>query len=145
MVYQDDFYQSLRGKMKDWLASEEGKDYKWAEYVMFAPDLFHLLVKLSLDKDVPTPEKVKLGGAIAYFVSPVDFIPEALLGPIGYADDIAVAAWVLNSIVNDTDPEIINRHWAGDGEVLDLIQKILKAADSMIGSGLWAKIKGKFQ
>ncbi len=143
MVYQEDFYQNLRNKMKDWLGTEEGKDYKWAEYIMFAPDLFHLLIKMSFDKEVPTAEKAKLAAAIAYFVSPVDLIPEALLGPIGFADDIAVAAWVLNSIVNDTDPEIVRKHWAGDGEVLEIIRKIIKAADAMVGSGLWAKIKSK--
>lgn len=143
MAYQEDFYQNLRNKMKDWLNTQEGKDYKWAEYIMFAPDLFHLLIKMSFDKEVPTAEKAKLAAAIAYFVSPVDLIPEALLGPIGFADDIAVAAWVLNSIVNDSNPEIVRKHWAGEGEVLEIIQKIIKSADTMVGSGLWAKIKAK--
>lgn len=143
MAYQEDFYQNLRNKMKDWLNTQEGKDYKWAEYIMFAPDLFHLLIKMSFDKEVPTAEKAKLAAAIAYFVSPIDLIPEALLGPIGFADDIAVAAWVLNSIVNDSDPEIVRKHWAGEGEVLEIIQKIIKTADAMVGSGLWAKIKAK--
>jgi uncharacterized membrane protein YkvA (DUF1232 family) len=29
-------------------------------------------------------------GAIVYFLSPIDLLPEAFLGPIGYLDDILV-------------------------------------------------------
>jgi len=52
-----------------------------------------------------------------------------------------LAAYVLNQIVNKTDPDVINRHWAGEGDVLDLIQRILSKADEMVGSGLWLKLK----
>ena len=140
----DDFYDKLRNKMREWLKSDEGKTNKVAEYLMFAPDLFHLLCKLSIDKDVPAIEKAKLFGAIAYFVSPIDFIPEALTGPLGYADDIALAAYVLNSLINNTDEEIVKKYWVGDSDVLNLIQQILAIADAMLGSGLWEKIKNAF-
>jgi uncharacterized membrane protein YkvA (DUF1232 family) len=106
---------------------------------MFAPDLFHLLCKLVLDEQVLVADKARLAGAIVYFISPLDFIPEGLFGPLGYTDDIAVAAYVLNSIINHTDPEIVKKHWAGEGEVLDVIQRILVSADEMIGGGLWNK------
>ena len=111
---------------------------------MFAPDLFHLLCKLAVDKDVLIADKAKLAGAIVYYLSPVDIIPELLIGPLGFADDIAVAAYVLNQIINHSDPEIVKKHWAGEGEVLEIIQRILVSADQMLGSGLWAKIKQKF-
>ncbi|MBT8350877.1 MAG: DUF1232 domain-containing protein [Deltaproteobacteria bacterium] len=124
-----------------WIHSEEGKDHKWSEYLLAAPDLFHLLCKLSIDKDVPVKEKAMLAGAIAYFVSPIDLVPEAIVGPIGYVDDISLAAYVLNQIVNNTDPEVLKRHWAGDGDLLDLIQHILERADKMVGSGLWNKLR----
>lgn len=142
MAEQDTgYYQELRNKFKSWIQTKEGRDHKWSEYLLAAPDLFHLLCKLSIDKDVPVKEKAKLAGVIAYFVSPIDLIPEAIVGPIGYIDDVSLAAYVLNQIVNNTDPEVIKRHWAGEGDVLELIQRILERADEMIGSGLWAKLK----
>jgi len=82
-----------------------------------------------------------LAGAIAYFVSPVDLLPEALLGPLGFVDDIALAAYVLNSIMNKTDPEIIRKHWAGEDDILEVGRKILKIADEMVGQGLWEKLR----
>jgi uncharacterized membrane protein YkvA (DUF1232 family) len=141
----DDFYVRLREKIRNWLETEEGKSNKFTEYLLFAPDLFHLLCKLSLDKEVPVKEKAKLAGAIAYFVSPADLVPEIITGPLGYVDDIAVAAYVLNSIVNNTNPEIVRNHWAGDGDVLEVIKGILELADEMLGSGLWKKIMKMFE
>jgi hypothetical protein len=29
-----DFYQELRAKFKTWIQSDEGKDHKWAEYIV---------------------------------------------------------------------------------------------------------------
>jgi uncharacterized membrane protein YkvA (DUF1232 family) len=42
-------------------------------------------------------------GAIAYIVSPVDFVPEAFLSVLGLADDALVFSWVAASVVNETE------------------------------------------
>lgn len=136
-----DFYRKLRIKIIDWIDTETGKKNKWADYIMLVPDFFYLLVKLSMDKAVSLDDKAKLALAIAYFISPIDLMPEAFLGPIGYLDDLAIAAYVLNNIINNNSPEIIQKHWVGDGDVLLLIKGVLAKADEMIGSGLWGKIK----
>ena len=130
--------------MKVWLESKEGKNHRWAEYLMFAPDLFHLLYKLSLEKDVPVKEKAKLAAAIAYFLSPVDLIPEAVSGPVGYLDDIAIASYVINSVITNSDADVVKRHWAGEKDVLEVIQAILNAADKMVGNKLWRKLRKRF-
>ncbi len=141
-----DFYKRLRIRAREWLSTRNGSTGKWAEYLMFAPDLFHLLCKLAMDDDVPVKERVKLAGAIAYFVSPFDLIPEALVGFIGFADDIALAAYVLNSLVNTCDPEILKRHWAGDEDILELVRRILRLGNkagfsNILGKGAWGKIR----
>jgi len=84
-----------------------------------------------------------LAGVMAYFVLPLDFLPEGLVGPVGYLDDVALAAFALNQIINQTNPEILRQHWAGDGDILDLVQEIVKRADEMIGGGLVNKIREK--
>jgi len=140
-----DFYQKLRTDIKKWLGEKSTTDIRWAEYILLAPDLFHLLTKLMFDPDVPASKKVKLAGIIAYFISPLDFLPEILLGPIGYLDDIALTAYVLNDILNEVDPKIIQRNWAGDRDILPLIKTIIANANNMIGSGLWKKLKRTFK
>ena len=138
---RDDFYQKLRVRVKDW-ASREGKDSTVLKYVLIAPDFFHLLCKLMFDSRVPGREKKKVAAAIAYFISPVDFIPEGLVGPAGYIDDVALAAYVLNSILNSVGPEVLEEHWAGDSDVLSTIQEVVGVADRLVGSGMWKRIKG---
>ena len=86
-----DFYQRLRISIRDWLATEEGSSNKWSEYLLLAPDFFHLLCKLSIDRDVPTKEKAKLAVAIAYFVSPLDLLPVAFHLPPSAAGRLQAA------------------------------------------------------
>lgn len=139
-----DFYQKLRSNIKVWLEQGNGAHTKWADYILLAPDLFHLLTKLAIDPDVPVSKKVKIAGIIAYFISPLDFLPELLLGPVGYLDDIALTAYILNDIINEVDPQIVQRNWAGEKDILALTKTIIANANNMIGSGLWKKIIGTF-
>ena len=141
---QEDFYQGFRKKIQWWAKGESGKTNKYVEILLFGPDLFHLLCKLMVDATVSLGDKAKLGAAIAYFISPLDFLPEVILGPMGYVDDIALAAFVLNGIVNNADPEVVRKHWAGEEDVLNVIKRIIEMADQMVGSGLMKKIRGKF-
>jgi len=136
-----DFYQNLRNQIREWLKTDEGKSNKWSEYLLLAPDILHLICKLSVDKRVSVKDRAKLAALIAYFIAPIDLIPEAIVGPVGYLDDIALSAYVLNGIINNTDAEVVRKHWAGDGDILEIIQEILKVADEMIGAGLWKRLK----
>jgi len=139
-----DFYKKIRKDVKRWVNENLDKNNKWADYVLAAPDLFHLLSKLSLDNEIPTNKKLKLLGGVAYFISPIDLLPEMFLGPLGYLDDIAVAAYILNELINEVDPQIVRKHWAGEQDILVLIKTIIANADEMIGSKLWQKIKKRF-
>ena len=61
-----DFYQSLRKKVDDYLNTEEGRKDKFAEFLLIAPDLFHMLIKLTKDQEVPVWDKACLAAAVAY-------------------------------------------------------------------------------
>lgn len=139
-----DVYQQLRGRIRRWLASKRGARHRWAEYVFLAPDLLHLLCRLAVDGQVPTALRARLAAAVAYFVFAFDAIPEALLGPAGYVDDVALAAWVLHSVVNGTSARIVRRHWAGDEDILVVIERILQVAERMLGRGVWARVRAVF-
>jgi uncharacterized membrane protein YkvA (DUF1232 family) len=141
---QFDYYQRLRLKIRQWASKTNESEQEWFEYILATPDLFHLLCKLAVEPEIPIKKRIHLAGAIAYFMSPIDFLPEEIIGPAGYLDDISVAAYILNKLINDVDPKIIQKHWAGDRDVLLLIKSIIANADEMLGAGLWEKIKQKF-
>lgn len=137
---QYDFYQKLRFKIADYLSKNR---FEYADILLLAPDFFHLLVKLSTDKRVEPAKKIKLALAITYFFSPIDILPEAFLGPLGYLDDIALAAYILNDFINNNESEILYEHWAGQSDVLASIQNVLTMANKFLGEGLWKRIKNR--
>jgi uncharacterized membrane protein YkvA (DUF1232 family) len=138
---REDFYQALRARIADWLERKGGKSFRHAQIVLLAPDLFHLLTRLMLDRRIPVAEKAGLGAALAYFISPIDLLPEAFLGPVGYVDDVALAALALSRLINAGHGAVAKELWAGDGDLLDAIQQILEVADQALGSGLWERLK----
>lgn len=59
--------------------------------------------------------------AVAYIISPVDFMPEAALWFIGVVDDIGVAMWLAGALLVETDRFLaweIERARVVPGEVL---------------------------
>lgn len=131
MPSNDDFYQRLRVRVREW-ASNQGPLGPTGEVILLAPDIFHLVCKLLLDTRVPAAAKAQLGVAAAYFVSPIDLIPEGLVGPIGYLDDVAVAAYALHKVLEDAGPAIVREHWAGDGDVIHVIEHVLEVVKSVV-------------
>src|ERR1700694_618428 len=79
------FYDRLRSRVLETVERRAGRlpeDVIIA--LLLAPDIFILLVRLVFDKEVPRRSRLLIGGAIAYWISPFDLLPEAILGPIGY-------------------------------------------------------------
>ncbi|MGD2178187.1 MAG: YkvA family protein [Anaerolineae bacterium] len=131
------FYRRLRDRVKRWARRREISE-KRMEYLLAAPDLFVLLSRLALDGRVPVGTKAKVAAGIAYFVSPLDMVPD-FLGPPGFLDDVVVAAWILHTVVselNQLDPAILEDHWDGDEDVLQRVTNIVDQAEEVLGRGL---------
>ncbi len=134
------FYIKLREKITSWAESKGFKDSKTFKYIIAAPDFFYLLWKLSMDKDLPAEDRLLVGIALFYFISPFDLFPEGVMGPIGYIDDIAIAAYVIRKIINKAGEKKVKQYWLGEEELLTSIESILVTVDSYIGSGLWRRL-----
>jgi len=145
---QKDFYLQLRDKVREWFEKNADQKPEYANYILLVPDFFYLLVRLTTDNRIPAIDKAKFAGVIAYFFSPIDFLPEALLGPLGYLDDLILTSYVLNLYVNQQEganKQVVKELWPGDQDVLNTIQTVLQKADKWIGSGLLKKIKDAYQ
>ncbi len=137
---ETEFYGKLRRTVKIWAGGEKSRANQYADLILAGPDLFMLLARLSRDDRVSRRDRVKLGGAVAYFINPLDFVPELILGPVGLVDDIALSALVLHQVLETTDPAVVREHWEGDLDILDLIRRILSVADMMVGGPIWRRI-----
>ncbi len=94
------------------------------------PNVVHLLVSLLNDKTISFEAKKNLAMAAAYFVWPLDILPEGLIGPIGYLDDILVAVYVFGLIINGgniQDKAALTSLWKGEPADLEMLrEKVLK-------------------
>lgn len=134
---QKDFYEKLRKKVHDYVEEHPGS--KYTEYLLLAPDFFHLLCKLLADSRVPFKNKIFIAAAITYFISPLDIITDMIAG-IGIVDDIYLATYVLNSLLDSVGEEVLEELWVGDGDVLNLIKSVFEFADEYAGKGILKKV-----
>ncbi len=136
---QEDFYQDLRRKVDRWIKDRKGPG--WIDdLLLFVPDVFYLLMKLFSDRRISAQSKLILGSCIAYFIWPMDIIPD-IIGPLGFIDDLALSCFALNEILNEEDPAIAHEVWPGEGSILDVTKKVVKRGDEWIGSGLVDRIR----
>ena len=134
------FYDRIRRSIQRFLQRRPALG-KTGEYLLLVPDVFILLWRLTTDPRVTGKNKVLLGSGVAYYIIPFDLIPEALFGPIGYLDDLVFGVYILNKVLGDVDASVLREHWPGDSDVLDSIQRVLNAADSLVGSNLINRLK----
>jgi uncharacterized membrane protein YkvA (DUF1232 family) len=135
------FYDRIRGAIRRYVDKKGAALGKTADYLLLVPDVFILLWRLTTDSRVTSKDKVLLGSAVAYYIFPFDILPEALLGPMGFLDDLVLGVYVLNKMLATTDAAILREHWSGSDDVLATIQRVLAAADSLVGSNMAASIK----
>ncbi|MBV9495403.1 MAG: DUF1232 domain-containing protein [Acidobacteria bacterium] len=136
----DRFYDRLRRSISRYLEKRGKTVEKTAEYVLLVPDVFNLLWRLANDSRVSGKNKVLLGSGIAYYVFPLDFMPDIVPG-VGFLDDLVFAVYVLNKMLADTEAEVLREHWAGDEDVLAMIRRVIGAADTLVSKDFLGYVK----
>jgi len=137
---EKEYIEKLRSHISSWLERNPQNDYKWKEYIVAAPDLFELLCKLEEESELSQTQKGNLEIAINYFISPFDIIPEAVIGPLGYVDDVSVAANALKESFPSVDREKVKKLWTGAGDVFELVDRIYNDIPEMIDASIWEHI-----
>jgi uncharacterized membrane protein YkvA (DUF1232 family) len=78
------------------------RHYAWAagrQVIEYALQLYYAL----MDTDTPRWAKAVIGGALVYFVVPVDLIPDFIPG--GYVDDFGALASAMAAVFKSIKPE----------------------------------------
>lgn len=135
------FYDRLRDRILDFVDRRGGKiGDSAAQALLLVPDIFILMVRMALDREVPSSTRTLLASALAYFILPVDLLPEVLVGPTGFLDDLVLGVMVLaQAFSNDLEP-IAAKHWSGKGSVRAAIRDVLSTAHSLVGHDLYDRI-----
>lgn len=133
MIQLDRREQRLYDRLRARVVSFEPRDgSSIRDLLLLVPDLAVLLFRLVRDPRVPAGSKGLALLGIAYLASPLDLVPDLLLGPLGLVDDLVVLGFCLSRLVNYVHPDIVQSHWSGQGDVLETIHRVSEWSEDLI-------------
>lgn len=137
------FYDRLRERIVAAVERKGGRlGTNAVKSLLLVPDIFILLVRLALDSRVPGSARALIGGAIAYFVLPLDLMPEAIVGGVGYLDDLVLAVAVLAHTFGDELEPYVREHWSGPEDIRKVIADVTGAAQGLLGANVYDRVRG---
>lgn len=128
--------EGTKGIRPDEVLSAEGESQVQmrrlvTDAALLIPNILKLVGRLVVDPRVPRRAKITLGMAAAYVMSPVDLIPE-MIPVVGWADDILILTFAIDSLIDRAGSEIVDEHWDGPGDLLSLVREIVGLSRSVI-------------
>lgn len=137
------FYDRLRERIAATVEQRAGSMGKTtSDALLLVPDVFMLLLRLALDKNVPKAQRALVSSALAYFVLPADFLPELIIGPTGYVDDLVLAVIVLaNAFSGELEP-YAEKYWSGSKKLRVVLRDVLDTAGSLVNHKLYDRLRG---
>lgn len=135
------FYDRLRARIAKAVGKGGSLGASTVKILLMVPDIFILLVRLVLDRQVPSQTRALIGGALAYFILPVDLLPEALLGVGGYVDDAVLATAVLSQVFGSDLEPFVRKHWSGSDDIRVVLKDISSAARSLLGESVYERLR----
>lgn len=128
------FYDRVRQRVLAYLDRRSSRlGRRLVETLLLVPDVLLLLVRLVLDPEVPREARAVIGGGLAYFLLPLDVVPEILVGAPGYVEDLLVATTVLACALGDDLERLAARHWSGPHDVRRALGDLGESASRLIG------------
>jgi len=105
--------------------------------LLLAPDVFILVARMTLDRRVPSETRALLGGALAYFLLPIDLVPEAFVGLGGFLDDLVISSAVLQRVFDREVEALAEEHWNGSTRLREVLTSVATNTDDVLsGRGL---------
>ncbi|MDU5105437.1 DUF1232 domain-containing protein [Clostridium sp.] len=105
----------------------------YSDYLFIVPDMAALLYRLLKDKRVSTKTKIIISAAIAYTAFPRDIIPDKIPF-IGKVDEIAVAFFALERIIDDVPIKVVLENWEGKNDIVFVIRNIIEYVVNFTGA-----------
>lgn len=112
-----------------------------ADPLLLAPDLLVLLARLCIDREVSPASRRLIVGALAYFLTPVDLLPEAFVGVGGFLDDVVLVSLVLSHSLNEELEPLAVKHWSGNQELRVVLADVSGAGAALLGFDLYGRLK----
>ena len=114
-----DFYDILFDKLNSF-------DEDYDSFIDYGPNLYKLLCDCLNSPKLNSELRLNISAAIAYYVVPMDVIPEQIYGPYGYIDDIYISVFVLRKVAHELGYDFLQELWSNDEDVENIIEICFK-------------------
>jgi uncharacterized membrane protein YkvA (DUF1232 family) len=120
-----------------------GAKHTIAHYIGQLPKYLRLLAGLFTDPRVSAVDKLLVGAAIAYIVTPLDFLPD-FVPFLGQVDDVYLLVLALQRLMRNAGRRVVLDHWAGEAADLAAInlQRVLSAATFFLPGRMRRRLRG---
>jgi uncharacterized membrane protein YkvA (DUF1232 family) len=99
-------------------ARRASEEELFKQLLLFPFRLMRYELRVLRSRDVRFSWKLRSFLALLYVVSPIDIVPELLLGPLGLFDDLGLTLAVFDSLINQMPAELFDRFWIGGRRVI---------------------------
>ncbi len=111
-----DFYDVLCENLE----SYQGE---YASFIDYGPKLFKLLTDVLDEKEIDSKHRLEISAAIAYYVVPMDVIPEQIYGPYGYIDDIFITVYMIKKLAENFGYAFLEKTWDEEGSLKSVVEE----------------------
>lgn len=101
------------------------------EAAMAVPRLLQTLVALMRDPRVPSRRKLVAGVVVAYVVSPIDVLPDAIPF-LGRLDDVVLVAAAIDLLLDAAPPDVVEEYWRGSEDSLEIVSGLARFIGGMV-------------
>ncbi|OFI00001.1 hypothetical protein CLOACE_21920 [Clostridium acetireducens DSM 10703] len=129
-------YGKIRNKIEEKIPY---KCEKISKYALLIPDVVVLLYRIFRDERVDFKTKAQVAAITAYLASPLDIIPD-FIPFIGNIDDVAIAFYGLNKIINEVPKEVILENWEGEEDIILKVKEVVDYISQVVGSSNVSKL-----
>lgn len=136
------FYDRLRARLAAGLGERGRLSHRATDALLVVPDVFVLLARMSVDRDVPRTSRHLVAASLAYFLVPADLMPEMFVGVGGFLDDLVLAAGVLTHVMTGDLEPVARRHWSGSRELADVVRDLAATGHALLGRDLYGRVRG---
>ena len=103
------------------------------DYIFILPDIVALIYRLLKDKRVPVKTKLIISAAVSYITFPTDLIPNKIPF-LGTIDEIGVAFFAINKIINDVEIHVILENWSGKNDIIFVMKNLVEYIINFTGA-----------
>lgn len=110
--------------------------------VRLIPNYIRLLFGLFRDPRVSRTDRLLVLGALAYVISPLDFIPD-VIPFLGEVDDLFLIVLALQRLIDRAGHAVLLDHWRGDPAELEesSLMRVLAAASFFLPPAMRRRIR----